>query len=1053
MKKRIMLTLACLISFCSLMAQFKTSEQIVPMDTAIRYGVLDNGLAYYVAKTTRDSGKAEFRLVQKTGSLVEEDNERGMAHFLEHMLFQGTKHFPGNSIYSYLYANGVPFGYCLNAFTSQENTVYSISKVPTIDNGLLDSCLLILRDWSADMVIDKEEFERERSVIVEEWRGRNYSPSGSHLLNSVFAGTRYAERGPIGDMDIIKSCTVEQMMSFYKKWYQPQNQCVIVAGDINVDSMVEKIYQLFGDLKHGTSIVPEYALPQDRNTVQVNIVGDNLANHIFMELMSPIDMPFTPTVDYYKQKKTYDITLGILNKRMEGLNKKTHNFYNTCSFVRDYGWTSKKQAAFFMTNIVPDDYACTMEKILMEVELMKKFGVTDKEINEVLYCYEDKLKSNEDSMCIVFNDTTKEYSSTNDEIVNACIDNFMNGTYPISSVVKDILDEYFETHITKDMVQQCANEIFDSGNISINIILPCNNECVSISKEDVINLISKVETMDLSSVAMPNNEELIADNEKDTDLDGTVTPSIIKNGPKPGKIKRKKVAQVKDYTVYALSNGIKVLINSVPDSIKGTEVRAYIPGGKGILEKDELNYLSCIEEKPIFSFGDDVEEKVEVLEDETKYTFNYNTGYSYPDDLFNEEYSDYETTEYSVDNSDSIFADYSSYELTDSIKISEYEFNNDNIDTHDSIYLDESIIEKLEELQHLEEMAKTDSLENLFKKIYCKLRCQKPDSSKFNTNLNYLYESALENEKSILSGYKRDLQAFCMRNSDRSPTPTFEETKALNLNKLSEVLDRLHSNYNRMFVAINTDKEAEELFPYIKKYIASLPTRRRFVKTIQHGDYHIKPYDDRKTVYFENDIPVAMVNVIFNQEDGYKHSECNFEHSKVLEKALQKVLVDSIRYKYGKVYSPLVKFSCQGNPSAYHSYQVTLTCNPDDIDFLISEVKKCMYAIANDECITPQLLSTLCKEEKSIFSRKYEDTSEVLHKVDKMANNFRFGMVYDDDKDLKTEGKMLVEGPNNNSNEKIKENKNAVVSISSLKEFANNLLTKGHCYEYIIRSK
>ena len=156
---------------------------------------------------------------------------------------------------------GVAFGPDVNARTSFENTQYILSAVPLTGESRIDSCLMILRDWSADAIIDAAALNAERNVIVEEWRARSLSDDGMKLFKERNAGTQYAERNPIGSMDIINTCTADQMRAFYKRWYQPQNQCVIACGDFDPDLMVKKIEKLFGDLKKGSTTVPEFHLP------------------------------------------------------------------------------------------------------------------------------------------------------------------------------------------------------------------------------------------------------------------------------------------------------------------------------------------------------------------------------------------------------------------------------------------------------------------------------------------------------------------------------------------------------------------------------------------------------------------------------------------------------------------------------------------------------------------------------------------------------------------------------------------------------------------------
>ena len=181
MKKFCTVLLTIIIAIIS--ANGKTSEQIVPVDTALRQGILPNGMTYYVRKAVNKKHIGEFRLIQRTGSLVEEETELGMAHFLEHMMFKGTKHYPGNTIIDFLRSIGVAFGPDVNARTSFENTQYILSAVPLTGESRIDSCLMILRDWSADATIDAAALNAERNVIVEEWRARSMSDEGMKVFN------------------------------------------------------------------------------------------------------------------------------------------------------------------------------------------------------------------------------------------------------------------------------------------------------------------------------------------------------------------------------------------------------------------------------------------------------------------------------------------------------------------------------------------------------------------------------------------------------------------------------------------------------------------------------------------------------------------------------------------------------------------------------------------------------------------------------------------------------------------------------------------------------
>ena len=221
------------------------AAQELSVDPELRIGVLENGMTYYIRHNEQPKGRAEFWLVQNTGSLVEEDDERGLAHFIEHIAFQGTRNFPGINMVDILQNNGVSYGRDINASTGFDDTRFQISNVPTERVALLDTVLLMLRDLSCELNFDDRAIEEERGVVQEEWRMhadqtmRMYENTLPILLSS----SRYAYRIPIGDMTVIRNVTRGQLLSFYHRWYCPNRQTVIVIGDFDTDRMEQMVKQ------------------------------------------------------------------------------------------------------------------------------------------------------------------------------------------------------------------------------------------------------------------------------------------------------------------------------------------------------------------------------------------------------------------------------------------------------------------------------------------------------------------------------------------------------------------------------------------------------------------------------------------------------------------------------------------------------------------------------------------------------------------------------------------------------------------------------------------
>lgn len=223
----------------------------VPTDPNVRIGKLDNGLTYYIRHNELPENQADFYIAQKVGSILEEDNQRGLAHFLEHMCFNGTTNYPGNLLREYLETIGVKFGANLNAYTSIDETVYNISNVPVIRDGVVDSCLLILHDWANDLTLDHEEIDKERKVIHEEWRTRTGAMMRMYekVFPVLYKDSKYAYRLPIGTMEVVDNFPYQALKDYYEKWYRPDLQGIIVVGDINVDSVENKIKKMFSPIE------------------------------------------------------------------------------------------------------------------------------------------------------------------------------------------------------------------------------------------------------------------------------------------------------------------------------------------------------------------------------------------------------------------------------------------------------------------------------------------------------------------------------------------------------------------------------------------------------------------------------------------------------------------------------------------------------------------------------------------------------------------------------------------------------------------------------------
>ena len=297
--------------------------QQMPVDKNVRIGKLDNGLTYYIRHNALPEKRVEFYIAQKVGSILEEPQQRGLAHFLEHMAFNGTKHFPGDEtglgIIPWCETKGIKFGTNLNAYTSVDQTVYNISNVPTENQNVVDSCLLILHDWSSAINLADKEIDKERGVIREEWRSRN---SGmlrimTDAQATMYPDSKYADCMPIGSIDVINNFPYQDIRDYYAKWYRPDLQGIVIVGDINAEEMEAKLKEVFKDVKAPVNPAERIYYPVADNQEPLIYIGTDkeVANpsiNIFFKQDATPDS-LKNTISYYATQYVLNMAINMLN--------------------------------------------------------------------------------------------------------------------------------------------------------------------------------------------------------------------------------------------------------------------------------------------------------------------------------------------------------------------------------------------------------------------------------------------------------------------------------------------------------------------------------------------------------------------------------------------------------------------------------------------------------------------------------------------------------------------------------------------------------------------
>ena len=400
-------------------------SMLIPIDSTIKIGVLPNGLTYYLKHNNWPENRVCFYLAQKVGSLQETDEQRGLAHFLEHMCFNGSEHFKGNGIERFCESLGISSGDA-NAFTSIEKTVYYIDDVPTtVGTEKLDSCLLILYDWANGLALDSLEIEKERGVVHEEWRTDRDATSRIYerQLPILYPNSEYGQRLPIGMMDVVDNFKHEELRAYYEKWYNPENQCVIVVGDIDVDRIETKIKYLFSDiLPNSTPGKVERLEVSDHQGVIYSLDKDKELqdNSVFVMFKH---QEYTPEdrrhVSFWSDSYKTDAAVYMLNSRYADEALKPNCAYLSAGADDDDYFVSSTKAAFQLYATAKDSMqARALEEMSKECKRAVDHGFTKEEFKR----YQDERISKLDNLLL------KSDKRENQSLAQEYYNNYLYGT-------------------------------------------------------------------------------------------------------------------------------------------------------------------------------------------------------------------------------------------------------------------------------------------------------------------------------------------------------------------------------------------------------------------------------------------------------------------------------------------------------------------------------------------------------------------------------------------------------------------------------------------------
>ena len=570
MKKILSTILLTLVGAVTMMAQMQMPS--IPVDPDVRIGKLDNGLTYYIRHNNWPENRAEFYIAQKVGSIQENDDQRGLAHFLEHMAFNGSKHFKGNELLRWCESIGVKFGTDLNAYTSIDQTVYNISNVPTTREGIVDSCLLILYDWADGLLLEQEEIEKERGVIHEEWRLRTSAQQRmlERDLPKLYPGSKYGHRMPIGLMEIIDNFERPFLQAYYEKWYRPDNQAIIVVGDVDVNKVEEKIKGMFADIKlpENPEKVVKYPVPDNAEPIIV-IDKDKEQRYNIMEvLMKHEAFPDTlkGTMAYLITDYIKDAALSMLRDRLKEYAEKPESPFLQ-AFASDGQYLLSNTVDAFELGFLPKEgqTEAALTAVLTEARRAAEFGFTPTEYNR----FKADFTSNLDKQ---YSNKDKRFNS---QFVNQYVQHFIDND-PIPSI-----DYTYETMkqiipvIPIEAINEVAKQLISQKDSNL-VVLNFNNEkegAVYPTEDGVKKAIAAARAAQI---------EAYVDNVKDEPLMTTM--------PKKGSIKKETKNDKFGYTELELSNGVKVVLKKTDLKKDQVILRGEGFGGSALYgEKDFAN--------------------------------------------------------------------------------------------------------------------------------------------------------------------------------------------------------------------------------------------------------------------------------------------------------------------------------------------------------------------------------------------------------------------------------------------------------------------------------
>lgn len=568
MKRMMKLAFVAIAGFACMPVAVRAQQMPpVPVDKEVRIGKLDNGLTYYIRHNEYPKNQVDFYIAQKVGSILEEDNQRGLAHFLEHMCFNGTKNFPGNSMVKWLESVGVKFGYNLNAYTSIDETVYRISSVPTERIGVQDSCLMILSDWADGLLLEGKEIDEERSVIHEEWRSQ-LPPNMrimEKLLPELYPDSRYGHRLPIGTMEVVDHFPHQALRDYYEKWYRPDLQGIVVVGDIDMDRIEGKIKEMFSKIEKPVNPAERVYFPVADNEKPIVAFGsDKEQDKYVAQIMFKYDaLPdsLKGTMADVTTAYLLDMAQMMLQVRLNEQGQKADApFAAASAFYGEFIMAKTKQAFQFAMLPKGNSFDEGLKAVYREALRAKRGGFTTTEYARCRTEYLSQLEK-------AYNNRNQQENKT---LAESYVRNFIDKK-PIPGIETEYqMMSMIVNQIPVEAVNQVFSQIVSDKNLVVLGMMPAREGESCPKDEDILALLSQVEAENIAPYV---------DNVKDEPL--------VSELPAAGKVVKENVLSDFGAKEWILSNGAKVILKKTDFKADEINMMAVAKGGTSVYGNDK----------------------------------------------------------------------------------------------------------------------------------------------------------------------------------------------------------------------------------------------------------------------------------------------------------------------------------------------------------------------------------------------------------------------------------------------------------------------------------